>query len=298
MRKGILLNFLSVSTVSLVPLLNKFSLGHLNTAQAALFNAFFALLLCWLFAVASGKKLVWPKDKKIFFIGLTNAGGLICLFEALDMLGPITVGMLGRFYLIFTIGIAVAVFHERLNVKQLGMITIMFIGVMMFSYSDDLNFTSVIGIFVAVFYTLLFAVCNSMVKVLVKDYDSNSVLFGNNAVTFLCLIVYAIGTGDLMQGEWNLAGIGIVFLSSFANGFLGQLLFYESFKYIGFSIANLISSIQPVLVAIYSWPFFKIELTAFKLSGAFLIIGSIMYLSLSRSAPAPTPAVEKKATSS
>lgn len=298
MRKGILLNFLSVSTVSLVPLLNKFSLGHLNTTQAALFNAFFALMLCWLFAVARGKKLTWPKDKKIFFIGLTNAGGLICLFESLDMLGPITVGMLGRFYLICTIVIAVLVFRERLNLKQIGMIALMFTGVMMFSYSDDLNLTSLIGILVALLYTLLFAVCNSMVKLLVKDYDSNSVLFGNNAVTFLCLIVYAMGTGDLMQAQWNLAGIGIVFLSSFANGFLGQLLFYESFKYIGFSIANLIGSIQPVLVAIYSWPFFKIELTGFKWTGAFLIIGSIMHLSLSRSSPTPTPVAEKQATSS
>lgn len=298
MRKGILLNFLSVSTVSLVPLLNKFSLSHLNTAQAALFNAFFALLLCWLFAAVRGKKITWPKDKKIFFIGLTNAGGLICLFESLDMLGPITVGMLGRFYLIFTIGIAVAVFHERLNLKQLGMIALMFIGVILFSYSDELNFTSLIGILVAVLYTLLFAVCNSMVKVLVKDYDSNSVLFGNNAVTFLCLVVYATGTGDLMQGEWHLAGVGIVFLSSFANGFLGQLLFYESFKYIGFSIANLIGSLQPVLVALYSWPFFKIELTGLKWTGACLIIGSVMYLSLSRSAPPSAQTVSKQATSS
>ncbi|WP_256326279.1 EamA family transporter [Staphylococcus sp. HMSC036D05] len=77
-------------------------------------------------------------------------------------------------------------------------------------------------------------------------------------------------------------GIGLfsILLSALCSGVIGLLLFYEGLKYISFREANIIRTLNPIFVFIFSFPFFPLPLTPKFITGAILIIISIIYMNL------------------
>ncbi|SNZ17434.1 EamA-like transporter family protein [Terribacillus aidingensis] len=122
--------------------------------------------------------------------------------------------------------------------------------------------------------TFCFALSNVYIKKAIgTDKDSNSILFTNN-----CMALYAISTGQLFEGGYPVSGIGLIALSSLLTGFIGTLFLYEALKYLRFSIANTIRAFSPILLAAISYPFFPIELTWQKITGALIMLVSILLL--------------------
>ncbi|HIW90014.1 MAG TPA: EamA family transporter, partial [Candidatus Ligilactobacillus excrementipullorum] len=79
-------------------------------------------------------------------------------------------------------------------------------------------------------------------------------------------------------------GILPIFGSAFFSGFFGLVLFYEGLKYISFRDANLIRSLNPVFVFIFSIFFFTVPITPSFIAGAVLIVASIVWLGLMKKA--------------
>lgn len=75
-------------------------------------------------------------------------------------------------------------------------------------------------------------------------------------------------------------GIGYIVVSSLFSGFIGTLFLYEALKYLRFSVANVTRAFSPVLLAIISFPFFPIDLTFQNITGAIVLLISILLLGL------------------
>ncbi|KYG31949.1 DMT family transporter [Alkalihalobacillus trypoxylicola] len=279
MKKGISLNVASVMIMSLTPLLNKFSLDYFHPLYAALLNCLFAGLFCFIYALIKKEKVIWIMNKKIWMIGLTNAVGLVCLFISLDYLSPVTVGFLGRFYTIFAIILAVLILKEKLKRLDMILILIAILGTFLF-VEKGATMDSYLGIAVAIFYTFFFALTNTLVKISLKEVSANMLLFYNNMISILFIFLFMSVTGNLSYISFNVNGMLFIFIGALLSGFLGLILFYEALRYIHFSLANLIRATGPILVAIYSYWFFPVELTFLNILGAVLLLCSIVLISM------------------
>lgn len=278
MNKGILLNMLSVLVMSLSPLINKFSLSYISPIYAALFSSIFAAMFCFIYSKITNNKINLIKNKFIWIVGLTNATGIVFLYISLDLLSPVIVGFIGRFYIIFAILLSVILLKEKFSNKDKILIILAIIGTFLF-VEKDTNGMHFLGILIALCYTFLFAFTNTMVKITIKNSDSNSILFYNNLISVIFISLFIFFTGRLEEFSFNYNGITLVLVSAFFSGFLGLLLFYEGLKHIEFSTANLIRSSGPIIVAAYSWWFFPVTLSLLNILGAILLLCSILLIS-------------------
>ncbi|KEO82835.1 DMT family transporter [Tumebacillus flagellatus] len=279
-RKGILLNVLSICFMAFSPVLNKTAIsgGHISVTKAAFLNIAYSLLLGFVLAVIRKQKLRFVRNKAMLIVGFTNAAGLILMYIALDMIGPVTLGFLGRFYLIFTLLLSVVILKERITSREWGLIALAIAGLFLFQAQGGLTISSWAGVGIAMAYTFFFSLTNITVKLVVKDVDSNSILFSNNVITICFLLVYALCTGEGNLQHLDVSGAGMIFVSAFCANFMGMLLYYEGIKYIEFSKANVIRSSGVLLSAAIAYPFYPVHLTLANILGAAILLGSVISL--------------------
>jgi drug/metabolite transporter (DMT)-like permease len=286
-NKGLVLNVLSVTLMSLSPVLNKFSLERLSSAQAAFFSSLFTILFSYANLRLRGHRLVFVRNRVLWLVGLLNAAGVICLFTSLELLSPVMVGFIGRFYIVFAILFSVFYLKEAPSRPQVLCIGAAIAGTFLF-VGKELDISSLMGVATALLYTFFFAWTNVLVKVSVKNLDTSLIHFYSNSISSIFVLGYLLARGEVLLLRFDKVGLGLVCLSALLGNFLGLLLFFEGLKHIEFSKANLIRAMSPVLVAAFSWPFFPVEMSPMNLSGALLLLASVIGLTLyegRRSAP-------------
>ncbi|WP_179223737.1 DMT family transporter [Paenibacillus tyrfis] len=277
--KGVLLSVASVLVMSLSPLTNMFSLSSIDPMVASFYSSLFSALFCLLFLGVRKKSLTFVNDKRIYLLGVTNSIGVVCQYFSLFMLGPIAFGLIGRFYIIFSLALAVFILREKIKSTSYFPIVICILGSFLVVNTGSSN-NNMMGIMLGLLYTFLFALTNLLAKKLVNRIDSSIILFYNQIISTLLIGAFIWMT----RGDYKVffAGESLLFIviAAFCSGFLGIILFYESIKYIKFSVANLIRSLNPVIVFVYSYPFFPIEITAKFIAGSVMIVVSVIWLNL------------------
>ncbi|HEY4398953.1 MAG TPA: DMT family transporter [Lactobacillaceae bacterium] len=275
-QKGIILNILSVLVMAITPVMNKFSLSSLSPLQASLFNSLIAAGFSLLYMLVRRQKLTWIIGWPIWLLGITNAFGIVLQYYSLSILNPVTVGLIGRFYIVFAILLSITLLNERFQRKDFLPIALAIIG--SFAVANTHNSVELtIGILFAFAYTFFFALTNTLAKKLVHNENSNVVLFYNQIISAIMIGIYTLTQESPIPQSFD--GIEFLIASAFFSGFLGLILFYEGIKYIPFSQANIIRSINPIVVFIYSYYFFPIKLTPSFMFGAILIIASVIIMS-------------------
>lgn len=277
-NKGILLNLSSVAIMSLTPVLNKLSLSTITPLQAGFLNAVFSALIT--FFVIKVRKQKIPnlfKNKLVLLLGLTNAIGIILQYVSVSLLDPVSVGLFGRFYIIFALLLSVVIMHEKISKYDLMPIALTLIGtVFITNFHGSIN--SYIGVITAISYTFFFALTNMLAKKNLENVDSNTLLLYNQGISAVLLGIVLLCANQVVFDLSS--GVAAIFGSAFASGFLGLYLFYEGLKYISFRDANLIRALNPVFVFVFSIPFFKVPMTTNFIIGGILIIISIIWLGL------------------
>ncbi len=277
-NKGIWLNLSSVAVMSLTPVLNKISMSTLTPLQASFLNALFSAIITY--SVIKFKRLVIPnlfKNKLVILLGLTNAIGILLQYISVSLLDPVSVGLFGRFYIIFALLLSIVIMHEKVSKADFMPILLTLIGtVLITNFHGSMN--SYFGIISAISYTFFFALTNMLAKKNIENVETNILLFYNQAISSLILGISLLISNQVIFNFKS--GVISIFGSAFMSGFLGLYLFYEGLKYISFRNANLIRALNPVFVFLFSFPFFKVPMTLnFILGGAFIII-SIVWLGL------------------
>ncbi len=281
LQKGHLFNVLSVFMLAIGPLLSKFGLLQISPAKAALINVLTIIAACFLFGLFTKKYVTLYLEKNIILSAVFNAMGIIFLFLSIDLLSPVEIGFLGRFYTVFAVILAVIFLNEKLSKKETFFIIFAMLGTFLFVETGG-NYTNhLIGSFFAILYTFFFALTNIFIKKsMSKQKSSNSIMFTNNCISLFFILSYSIIKGELFDGHYTFEGVGYLVLSTLFGGFLGTILLYEALRYLRFSIANVTRAFSPLLLAFISYPFFPIELTVKNTAGAFILIISILLLSM------------------
>lgn len=277
-KKGYLFNIISVAIMSLTPILNKVSLNDLSPIQASFLNALFSTLILLITVLLAKSKIKIHHNKFIWLLGITNTIGILLQYVNLSVLDPVSVGLLGRFYIIFALFLSVLFLNEKLSKHDALPIAFAIIGSFLITHFSG-DFNSILGVIAALSYTFFFALTNMLAKKTVKDIDSKTTLLYNQATSTLLLGIILIVTNHLHTIH---IGIGLfsILLSALCSGVIGLLLFYEGLKYISFREANIIRTLNPIFVFIFSFPFFPLPLTPKFITGAILIIISIIYMNL------------------
>jgi len=279
--RGILLHAASVAVMAAAPLLNKFGLlAGISPAWASLANAVIAAGCCLLFATVVGQRVRLVADRTLSLIAVTNAVGIVLVYEAVDRLLPAEVGFLGRFYLVFAVILAAVFGGERLG--RLGLLCLAGVllgGAMLLGPPDEIS--NYVGAACALGFAAMFALTNFLVKTRAGHLPSNTTLLSVNVLSAVLLLPYVLAVdpgGHAGLFQWS--AIGWVALAAFANGFLGILLYYEGLKFTTFNQANVIRSVGPVVTMLYAWPFFPMVLDSFTVAGMSLLVVSAGILSL------------------
>lgn len=277
-NKGIWLNLSSVAVMSLTPVLNKISMSTLTPLQASFLNALFSAVITY--SVIKIKRQEIPnlfKNKLIILLGLTNAIGILLQYISVSLLDPVSVGLFGRFYIIFALLLSIIIMHEKVSKADFMPIILTLIGTILITNFHG-SMSSYFGIISAISYTFFFALTNMLAKKNIENVETNILLFYNQALSSLILGISLLISNQIIFNFKS--GIISIFGSAFMSGFLGLYLFYEGLKYISFRNANLIRSLNPVFVFLFSFPFFKVPMTPNFILGGALIIISIVWIGL------------------
>ncbi|MDE3281241.1 DMT family transporter [Lacticaseibacillus parahuelsenbergensis] len=276
-RYGLLLNGSSVAVMALTPVMNKWSMFTLSPLAASFYNALISLVLTLITIAMTKTKMVWIKQPVVWILGLTNCLGIFLQYLSLFFLDPVSVGLIGRFYIVFAILLSVLMLHEKFDRRELVPILLCIAGTALVSdFSENVN--NIIGLVCAFGYTFSFALTNTLAKKALTQVDEKILLLYNQGTAVVILGLILAGSGKLSFSP-NM-GMGAVAISAFCSGFLGLLLFYRGLKFISFRDANLIRALNPIFVLVYSLPFFTIQITPAFLLGGALIVLSIVWMSL------------------
>ncbi|MCG1023570.1 DMT family transporter [Sutcliffiella horikoshii] len=280
-KKGYYLNFLSVVMMAIGPLVSKFGLLHISPGKAALINTVTIIVVSYLWGVFTKNTVTFYVEKEVILLALFNACGVIFLFMSMDLLSPVEVGFLGRFYTVFAVVLSVFILKEKMTKTEIIFIVLALFGAFMFVGEGADWQASLVGSLFAILYTFFFALTNVYIKkTLTIGRESNSILFTNNCITAIFVLVYSMLAGELFDPNYPVNGVLLIVLSSIITGFLGTILLYEALKYLRFSIANISRALSPLLLAVISFPFFPIKLTIWNVTGAILLMVSVLLLSV------------------
>lgn len=256
-NKGIWLNLSSVVVMSLTPVLNKFSMSTLTPLQASFLNALFSAIITY--SVIKLKRQAIPnlfKNKLVILLGITNAIGILLQYVSVSLLDPVSVGLFGRFYIIFALLLSIIIMHEKVSKADLMPIIFTLIGtILITNFHGSLN--SYFGIISAISYTFFFALTNMLAKKNIENVETNILLFYNQSISSLILGISLLASNQIIFNFKS--GVISIFGSAFMSGFLGLYLFYEGLKYISFRNANLIRALNPVFVFLFSIPFLRFQ---------------------------------------
>lgn len=288
---GSALGGVSVVFTSIGVLVNKFALIHVGPVPAAALNAGFAFVFCGVALLLPrllGRTRVGmpPMIPMLLLLAAFNAAGLVLLFALLDLSGPIVVGFLGRMYIVFAILISVIAFGERHSRLEYLLMALSVAAAAAFTIPDSA--IGMGGFLLAVSYCVLFALANAVGKVMVGKSEQKgregalsatfSMLAASNLLAFMLVSVLFLAGGWWTPGSISLPGVGWVALASMSGTVLGVGLFYYSLKFASFSNSTVMRSLQPLVVAAISWPFFPVEVTWFVATGGVLMLLSVFCL--------------------
>jgi len=278
-NNGALLSLLSSMLFATQFPLIKLGLGHIPAQIGAILECIFTGFLCLLSAWVMGHRIKLILDRKLVAAGLLNAAGLICLFEGLARLHPGIIGLVGRLYFVYAMLISYLYFRERPSRTEMVLIASAIFGVFMVSFQKGgLAEGNLLGIAFALVYPALFAIQNAVIKPVVRNMDTSTVLLNTKAYAILPLLAYGLLRHSAGDASISLTGVGIIFCSTFLSTFLGLLLFYRALGVATFRLANLMKATEPVFVLLFSYLIFPITLTPQNVIGTLLILASVGFV--------------------
>jgi drug/metabolite transporter (DMT)-like permease len=271
-KKGVAAGIGSLVCMGIGPTFNKLALAHYSSLQAVFINVICGAIFSFFYSLKD--KTPAPKASAALVIAMVlHALGIVFLFACIDLLHPFFVGLTGRFYTFFSVGLAVVVLGETLSFKESALLVLSLVCFSLFDFTDYAQI-SWKGISYGILYTACFSLNNLLIK---KKLESNShakILFYSNLVSVLVLSTLVFPTTKLY---WSSQGVALIAVASLVSSFLGTLYFYRSLELLDFSTATTLRSVSPVAVALVAVLFFPLKISPASacvgLAGVFLLSG-------------------------
>lgn len=272
----------SMLVMAISPLIAKLALDDRSIYVLIAFYSFGALIASEFMRKVNDRNaavIARPMQKltaREFVVGIINGFGLALLFHALNMMHPTACSFLSRTYPLFCSLLGVIILKERLGLKNQLIILGMIAGSMLFSWNPA-GLSSMHGAAVAVGYSLLFALANTIGAFHAKSQDYAKFVSKTNWVTFVFTSLFSVLWLSCVGGMADVGAIPAVMLAGALNGGVGMMLYYCGVQRMGFAQANAIRAASPLVSAVVTMPFFPIQWTLMQgLGGAILMSGAFL----------------------
>ncbi len=275
MKKGYSYAFLSVVVMVGATVLNSIYIQGISNMSAAFINTITVLSVLGIQRVCTKKKIIHRRiSMKIILMGVFNLIGLLCMFEAVRLLGASSYAFVSRLSIIFSLLIGILILNEKTKISYLG-IVLTLVGIVVMQFSD-LSQESLTGIFVTVIFTLCISISNALAKV-ESEYSADEKLLYNSLVCIIPLSLYMIASKEIMTLHLDYTTLFVFIGTSILSGFLGMKFYFLALKTVDFSTVTIIRTISPVLTLVISDVILKLHpITERKLWGGLLILIGIL----------------------
>ncbi len=219
--------------------------------------------------------------KPVVAIGVLNFISLFLWLYSLKLIGPSLTAFLARFGTIFTILMGVLFLKERFNKIELIGAIIMIGGAFVLSYNGG-NFL-ILGVLLVLLLSLTFSLWQFLTKVYIKQINPIVMNHVRLMFTFIVIAVYVGGSRSLEIPSLNI--FGIIALGSIAGGVIGFILNYKAMELTDLSKISTIQSLEPFIVALYSFIILRTIPTGYQFLGGIIIVAGTLLLVMGRYKP-------------
>lgn len=284
--KGLIYTIASSIFVSLNFVLTSIILRDVNPETSAIYFFGFGTLTSFILLLAIkriGKLNLFKKYWKILLLlGVLEAVTSLMWFYSIEMVGPSTAGFLLRFVIIFTVFWGVLFLKEKFNLGEAFGMIIAIAGAFVITYYSG-QFILLKSLFV-IATAFLFSVIQLIIKLYVKKIDSFVLNHYRMMSAFLLILIYSLFTARV-QSPTSTA-LSLSFLGAALGGVLGAGLFYKSLELWELSKVNVIRSMDPFVIVIFSFLILQHDIPASnQLVGGLIVVLGIIILALSRRKP-------------
>lgn len=235
-------------------------------------------LYAWVWMLLRGRPVQLGRArhtwKPLLVLILSNAVAAILYFTEIDMTNPALVAFFGRLRTVYTILLGIALLGERLNRREWTGAAITVLGTLVIAYRGGAALNMVFAL--ALIENLLMAVTTIAAR-LVVQHISPLVLTGVRGVSMaLLLLAYA-----LIAGQWQpVDGKTLLALGAgaFVGPFIGYVLRYSALARIDAGKVAVITSTEPVFVALYTALLFADLPTLQQALGGVLTIAGMLII--------------------
>jgi drug/metabolite transporter (DMT)-like permease len=280
-KKGIWLNIGSVLAMSSSPVLDKLALSSIAPVPAVVvvysYNAIFSLISVRK-KVSRAFIMKLLMQRWLLFMGGINALALIMLFQGLDLTDPVSVGFLRRFYVVFALLMSSSLLGERFTRLEAMVTLVSAVGAFIFVSEGKLPvFQSIVGSGLIILSSALFAYANLLAKRHVNKLSTMELMALNNWLVLFFVTAYSLLRHDFPV-DIEIESIILLGFSALLSSFIGLALFYAGLRYVSYWKANILRSLEPLVVTLYSLPFFPQTITWARLMGGGLLVAGVLIL--------------------
>jgi len=280
--KGILLVMGASSVFGLMPLFARIGMSNgLNAITIIMYRSFFASMI--LFVYLKKKKIAIFPDraviKELFLVSFIGYGlMLLTLFYSYRY---IPTGMATSIHYIYPSAVligSVLIYKEKLTLEKTMVVLVAFIGILMMSVDQWGNAFSWAGIFLAfvsgVFYAYYILKASHSP---IREINSYLLVYYISISNFFYFLLIALMAGSLSLEVTWVGYADMIVLAVFSVAAMAA--FKTGLCYISSWAAAVLSSFEPVTSIAVGLVIFKEGFNAGSITGAVLIILSVVYLS-------------------
>ncbi|MBI4018665.1 MAG: EamA family transporter [Candidatus Aenigmarchaeota archaeon] len=227
------------------------------------------------------KKTFVKHSNPMLIMGIINAVAAITWFYSLELLGPSLLGFILRFSTIIMVFLSVVFLKESFNKLEAlgGAITV--VGAILISYSNGITLQT--GILIALFSAAAFSLAQFISKKYIEKIPPVEMNTIRNFIMLFVIALFAAATGKIIMPP--LETMPFIMLAAFAGPFLSFYLRYKAMQSMELSKVAIITSLEPLVILVYSFVVFGEVLHGIQLIGSGLIFVGIMVLASARHAP-------------
>lgn len=244
--------------------------------MVSLGNIVCSLLICVSFYNEVKASISWRILRLCAPIAIVNTMGVISLYYCMYHLSPMFYGLLSRFYIIFSLILAVVFLKESFSRKQIYFILLSIIGCIFFMARDKIEHIEIMPILGCLLSCFCFALSYMMTKMQSVRLNPKIIFFYNNLIGLLPIGIYLMCIDNTLVFPQLVDCIFI--FGSAISFFMSMIYFFKGLESIPFGRANVLRSLSPIVLASISMPFFPEKFSLLNIAGAILILISLTCL--------------------
>ncbi len=241
------------------------------------------VLFLWIVSVGAGWRSLRPRGQGgwLMLMGLISILINILWFSALQWTTATNVGMLIRFDVVFVVLIGSALGLEKIGLRQLALIPVMFGGLALLLEVHEFDWGGhIVGDAMTIVTALGFSINAFIIRHIMRVMEEEPVALYNHAISMLGFIGLALWSNDFARTAevfasttaWiSIAVLGVIIAASLP-------LYYVALRRMDVWKLRMFMLATPVLTALIEWPLWGMKMSPLQWLGGVIILAALAIL--------------------